>query len=232
MTWLAGLIASAPGASLHLRAFAPWALPFLALAVVSAVIWRSWTLKATALPLLAIGLAGARTGAPFDLAIAPTGDAIALRQESGALQIVGKNQRAFAAEQWLRADGDARDAAAARGGGCDDYGCVARAIDGRLVAVIATRDAFIEDCAQVAIIVTPLRAPEGCAAPVVIDRRRLAETGALTGRFVGERIVWTAARKQGESRPWSGNVATTPRAPPAPMEADEAEAAPVETADF
>ena len=150
----------------------------------------------------------------------------------GRTELVGKNKRAFAAEQWLRADGDARDAAAARGGGCDDYGCVARAIDGRLVAVIATRDAFIEDCAQVAIIVTPLRAPEGCAAPVVIDRRRLAETGALTGRFVGERIVWTAARKQGESRPWSGNVATTPRAPPAPMEADEAEAAPVETADF
>jgi competence protein ComEC len=232
VTWLAGLIASAPGASLHLRAFAPWALPFLALAVVSAVIWRSWTLKATALPLLAIGLAGAQTGAPFDLAIAPTGDAIALRETSGALQIVGKNQRAFAAEQWLRADGDARDAAAAKGGGCDDYGCVARATDGRLVAVIAARDAFIEDCARVAIVVTPLRAPEGCAAPIVIDRQRLAETGALTVRFVGERMIWTAAQRPGESRPWSRPGVTTPKTPRAPPESEEPETETVEPGDF
>ena len=232
VTWLAGLIASAPGASLHLRAFAPWALPFLALAVVSAVIWRSWTLKATALPLLAIGLAGARTGAPFDVAIAPTGDAIALREASGVLRIIGKNQRAFAAEQWLRADGDARDPAAAKGGGCDDYGCVARAVDGRLVAVIAARDAFIEDCARVAIVVTSLKAPEGCGAPIVIDRRRLDETGALTLRFVGDRIIWTAAQGPGESRPWSRSAATKTKAQPVSIDADDANAESVETADF
>jgi competence protein ComEC len=175
---------------------------------------------------------GARAGAPFDLAIAPTGDAVALRQSSGALLIVGKNQRAFAAEQWLRADGDARDAAAAKGGGCDDYGCVARAIDGRLVAVIAARDAFPEDCARVAIVVTPLTAPEGCAAPIIVDRRRLAETGALTLRFVGDRIEWRTARGPGESRPWSQAAATKPGAPRAPIEPDAAEPEAVETADF
>ena len=44
--WVARFIAEAPGSTLHLRAFAPYALPFLALAVISATIWRTWTFRA------------------------------------------------------------------------------------------------------------------------------------------------------------------------------------------
>ena len=39
--WAARFIAAAPGSTVHLRAFAPYALPFLALAVMSATIWRT-----------------------------------------------------------------------------------------------------------------------------------------------------------------------------------------------
>ena len=224
--WLAGLIASAPGASLPVKAFAPWALGFLALAVLSAALWRSWPFKATALPFLLLGLMGARAGAGFDLAIAPTGDAVALRQPSGALTLIGKNPQAFAAEQWLRADADPRPAEDARGGGCDDLGCVGRAVDGRYISVVQAREAFIEDCARVAIIVTPLHAPSGCAAPVVIDRDRLAETGAVTLRFQEAAVLWTTAREIGEDRPWSPQPAPRRKPLPASTPIPEREEAP------
>jgi len=202
--YLAGLIASAPGASLHVKAFAPWAILFLALAVLSAALWRTWTLRATAIPLALIGLMGARSGAGFDLAVPPGGDAAALRLPSGELTLLGKKPGVFASEQWLRADADSRAAAEARGGvACDELGCVGRAIDGRIVALVSERAAFLEDCARAALIVTPLYAPEGCSAPIVIDRRKLAETGAVSLRLKGASVEWTTARWVTEDRPWS-----------------------------
>ncbi len=223
--WLAGLIANAPGASLHVKAFAPWAIVFLTLAVLSAVLWRTWFLRATAIPLALIGLMGAKSGAGFDLAAPATGEAAALRRPSGELALLGKKPGAFAAEQWLRADADARAVSEAKSGtGCDDYGCIGRAVDGRVVALVTARAAFFEDCARAAIIVTPLRAPEGCNAPIVIDRRKLAETGAVSLRILeGGAIEWTTARGVDEDRPWSPKPAQPAKRAIAPdEEAEEA----------
>ncbi|MGJ0394751.1 MAG: ComEC/Rec2 family competence protein [Methylocystis sp.] len=204
VSYLAGLIASAPGASLPVKAFAPWAIVFLALAVLSLVLWRTWAWRALAIPLVLIGLMGATGGAPFDLAVPATGESAALRLPSGELALMGQKPNAFAAEQWLRADGDARPSADAKNGvGCDDWGCVAKAIDGRFVALVAERGAFFEDCARAAVVVTPLYAPAGCAAPIVIDRRKLSETGAVALRFKADGVEWTTARAIDEDRPWS-----------------------------
>ncbi len=204
VTYLAGLIASAPGASLPVKAFAPWAIVFLTLAVLSLVLWRTWTWRALAIPLAFIGLMGATGGAPFDLAAPATGESAALRLPSGQLALIGQKPNAFAAEQWLRADGDARPSFDARSGvACDDMGCVAKAVDGRFVALVAERGAFLEDCARAAVVVTPLYAPAGCAAPIVIDRRRLSETGAVALRFKPDGVEWTTARAIDEDRPWS-----------------------------
>jgi competence protein ComEC len=204
VTYLAGLIASAPGASLPVKAFVPWAILFLALAVLSLVLWRTWAWRAFAIPLALIGLMGARSGAPFDLAVPATGDSAALRLASGQLAVMGQRPSAFAAEQWLRADGDARlSADAASGVACDASGCVAKATNGRFVALIAERSAFLEDCGRVGVVITPLYAPLGCAAPIVIDRRRLGETGAVALRFKDDEVEWTTARAVDEDRPWS-----------------------------
>jgi competence protein ComEC len=213
IVWLAGVIAAAPGASLHVKAFAPWAIVFLTLAVLSAVLWRTWTLRATAIPLALVGFIGAGSGAGFDMAIPATGDAAAIRLPSGQLTLLGKKPGAFAAEQWLRADADARAAADARGGAaCDDLGCVGRLVDGREVSLVLSRGAFLEDCARAAIIVTPLYAPGGCAAPLVIDRARLAETGAISLRLGKDNAVeWTSARGIDEDRPWSPRPAQASR---------------------
>ena len=157
VTYLAGLIASAPGASLPVKAFAPLAIVFLTLAVLSLVLWRTWTWRAFAIPLALIGFMGATGGAPFDLAVPATGESAALRLSSGQLAVLGQRPNAFAAEQWLRADGDARLASDAKGGvACDDLGCVAKSIDGSFVALVAERGAFFEDCARAAVVITPL----------------------------------------------------------------------------
>jgi hypothetical protein len=68
--WVARFIAAAPGSTLHVRAFAPYALPFLSLAVMSAVLWRSWLFRATAIPLAALGLIGALGGPRYDAIVA------------------------------------------------------------------------------------------------------------------------------------------------------------------
>nr|WP_319801412.1 ComEC/Rec2 family competence protein [Rhodoblastus acidophilus] len=199
---VAGWIGAAPGSNLALPAFAPWSIVFLSLAVLSALLWRSRPMRLTAFPLLALGLAGAASGEKFDIAVPPTGDSAALRDASGALATLGRSRNAFAAEQWLRADGDDRQKPEAAGR-CDKLGCAALARNGAAVALVLEAEAFPEDCARAKIVITPLDAPDYCAAPIVLDRARLATTGAVALRFEGETVVWRTARAPGEDRPWS-----------------------------
>ena len=203
--WIARFIAEAPGATLHLRAFAPYALPFLSLAVASALIWRSWLLRATAIPFALIGLMGALGGPRYDVIIAPGGEQVGVRNADGRLAIIGKRFNAFAAEQWLAADGDGREAAQARdeAAPCDRFGCVAPLPAGQALALIEDRLAFEEDCARAAIVVSPLTAPAGCNAGQAFDERRLAETGAVGLIWDGAAFGLIADRSRLEDRPWS-----------------------------
>jgi competence protein ComEC len=202
--WAARLIGALPGSTIHLPAFAPWAIVFLALGVLSAVIWRSMIFRLSAIPLILVGLSGAVSGPDFDMAIAPSGDAAALRGADGQLAVIGRRPSAFAAEQWLRADADGRLArAAVQKEACDKWGCVGHLKDGRAVSLVTDKQAFAEDCTRAAVIVTPLFAPGGCAAPLIIDRDRLSDTGALTLKIAGDAFLTRSARAPGEDRPWS-----------------------------
>ena len=114
--WVARFIAAGPRLRrVHLRAFAPYALPFLALAVMSADhLADAGRSGSSAIPLALIGIVGATQGPRYDVIVAPSGDLAAVRDADGALEVVGKRFNAFAAEQWLTADGDGRDPASAR----------------------------------------------------------------------------------------------------------------------
>ena len=48
--YLAKLIGAAPGASLHVTTFQPYAIICLALALLSMVLWRTWLPRAMAVP--------------------------------------------------------------------------------------------------------------------------------------------------------------------------------------
>jgi competence protein ComEC len=207
--WVARFIAAAPGSTLHVRAFAPYALCFLSLAVMSAVLWRSWLFRATAIPLAALGLISALYGPRYDAIVAPSGDLAAVRDADGRLQVVGKRFDAFAAEQWLSADGDDRDPASARDPHalCDQDGCVAVLPAGRSLSVVTDPAGFEEDCARAAILVRPLNAPADCKTQVfdqqVFDQRRLALTGAVGLVWDGSRFAVATDRSILEDRPWS-----------------------------
>ncbi len=203
----ARLVGALPGSSLHVPAFAPWSVVFLALAVLSVVIWRTTLLRLTAVPLAMIGLAGAMAGPSFDVAVAASGDAAAVRETGGRLALIGRRPSAFAAEQWLRSDADGRAAKdVIRKESCDKLGCVGRLADGRAVAIVLDASAFVEDCRRAAVIVTPLFAPAGCAAKVVIDRGSLKQTGAVTLAATTDGFRTQAARNVDEDRPWSPAV--------------------------
>jgi competence protein ComEC len=204
--WAARFIAEAPGSTVHLRAFAPFALPFLALAVMSATIWRTWTFRLSAIPFAIIGLIGATHGSRYDVIVAPSGDQAAVRDANGALQIVGKRFNAFAAEQWLTADGDGRDPASARDpdAPCDRLGCVAALPEGESLSIVMDRMAFEEDCERAEVIVSALTAPANCKARFVLDEKELARLGAVGLSWTDDAgFTMATDRSTLQNRPWS-----------------------------
>ncbi len=204
---IAHWLGSMPGATLHLKAFAPWSIVFLSLGVISMVIWRSWAMRLMAMPLFAIGLIGTVSGKVQDILIPPTPDVIAIRGADGQLGLLGHKINRFAAEQWLRADGDGRSTAktspALSVGECDKLGCVGKLYDGRVVALINDRAAFPVDCARANIIITTERAPDYCKAELIIDRRNLEAAGAISLAINAKNIEINTARSVTEDRPWS-----------------------------
>ncbi|MBV9568319.1 MAG: ComEC/Rec2 family competence protein [Hyphomicrobiales bacterium] len=203
--WAAAKIAAAPESTLHIRAFAPWAIVFFTLAVLSVVLWRSLMMRLTFLPFLALGLLGAMSGSGFDVAIAPTGENAAVRLSDGKLAVIGARPEPFEAEQWLRADGDGREPRAllALGTYCDKLGCVGRLIGGSALALVTQQAAFEEDCLRADIIVSPHKAPASCAAPLIFDRAGLESSGAVTLRIAKNGFAVIQARSPDEDRPWS-----------------------------
>ena len=140
-----------------------------------------------------------------DVLISSDGQAVAVRGADGRLSIHRGSRDAFAAREWLAADGDARlpdDATLAEGFRCDASGCIARLADGRLVSQVLAADAFEEDCRRAAIVVTAREAPPACQA-LVVDRTVSRARGAITIRRNGEGWDVTAARPKGQDRPWA-----------------------------
>jgi len=204
--WVARFIADAPSSTVHLRAFAPFALPFLSLSVASAAIWRTWFFRASAIPLAIVGVVFAMNGPRYDVIVAPSGEQAAVRDADGLLQIVGKRLNAFAAEQWLTADADGRDPREARdpNAPCDRLGCVAALPEGESLSLVIDRLGFDEDCARAEIIVSAYSAPADCAARFVFDEKALRRLGAVGLTFSDAKgFILTSDRSAEQNRPWS-----------------------------
>ncbi|MBV8185505.1 MAG: ComEC family competence protein [Hyphomicrobiales bacterium] len=203
--WAAAKIAAAPNSTFYIRSFAPWAILFLTLGVLSAVLWRSLLMRLTALVFLSIGVLGAVSGQGFDVAIAPTGESAAVRLSDGKLAVIGARPDPFEAEQWLRADGDGREARAllALGTFCDKLGCVGRLVDGSALALVNDQAGFEEDCLRADIVVSRHKAPASCAAPLVFDRLSLKDSGAVTLKITSKGLLAIPVRSPDEDRPWS-----------------------------
>jgi competence protein ComEC len=218
MLRISAMVAQWPGSTAAMPAFGPGALGLLTLALLAATLCRS-ALRWGAVALLGGGIAMASVAPRPILLATADGRSLAVRAPDGRLAVVGRGPSDFVLEQWLRSDGDLRahdDRSLFAGPRCDPAGCVSRLPDGRAVAQVLRPDAFREDCGRAAVIVSPLAAPPFCKPPVLLDARRLAESGAVTivpdGAPAGASydavaesaggLHVVAAREPGVDRPW------------------------------
>jgi len=140
-----------------------------------------------------------------DILVAGDGRAAAFRGHDGKLSILHSNRDTFALKEWLMADGDGRDpkdASLQRGVACDAVGCIGHMADGRLVSDVLSVEAFVEDCAHAAVVVSAREAQRTCKA-LLIDRKVWRANGAIALRWTGDRFEISAARPAGYERPWA-----------------------------
>ncbi|RFB80203.1 ComEC/Rec2 family competence protein [Methylovirgula sp. 4M-Z18] len=202
----AGHLSELPGATLHLKAFAPSALLCFTLALACAVIWRSTLFRLAALPLIGLGMFVAAQSEAYDIFIPSYPQSIAVRQDDGTLGALGLRPDLFALAQWLSADGDSRtprDAALSAQSHCDKLACIATLPNGEVLSLVLQAQAFYEDCTRANIIVSPLIAPDYCKAQHIFDREKLLQTGAVALRWSNGQLMMQAARAPLENRPWS-----------------------------
>lgn len=229
--WVNGL----SGSTVIVPAFGIAALALLSLALLLMTLMAS-PLRWLGVVPVSLGLWLAATPRKLDIYVDRAGIGAAVRGPEGRLVLIGRSS-AFAAEQWLKADGDPRrasDESLRRGVRCDPLGCVANGLGGRVIALAQDRRAVAEDCRRAEILLTRQRAPPNCAAAIVIDGSFLSAHGATAIRFAEGGHQIETARSTAEDRPWrrapapvaqppprqESRLARRPRAPPAPEPED------------
>lgn len=145
-------------------------------------LWRErWRLLGIVPMLLAIPIA---ILAPRpDILVNADGTTVALRGGDGRYSMIAGKGSRFAIENWLRADADPRKANAAdisEGVLCDPLGCIGKfGPENMKIALVLKGEAFWEDCRLAGIVVSRLKAPDGCDdGAIVIDRGSLERYGA------------------------------------------------------
>jgi competence protein ComEC len=185
-------------------AFGPGALAVLALALLLLTLLTT-PLRLLGLAAVPAGLALAMQHPRPDLFVDGEGSGGAVRGIDGRLVLLGRAP-AFVVEQWLRADGDGRqadDPTLRAGVRCDPVGCVAIGAGGRPIALVLDRRGFEEDCRRAAVVISRLSAPESCKPPHRFDRASLASSGgAVTQRWTEPGPTIETSRRPRDPRPW------------------------------
>ncbi|MBM6595757.1 ComEC/Rec2 family competence protein [Microvirga pudoricolor] len=210
-------VSALTGATVTVPAMSVTTLTMIGLALLIATLLVSSLRWVALIPALA-GLALAAAPERFDVFIDREGAGAVVRGADGRFVLVGRPS-GFVVEQWLRADGDSRDPkdkTLRMGGRCDGSGCVVETKDRLFVAFDQDIAALEEDCRRAAIVITRLKAPAGCAASLVIDRRALDAHGATALRLRDGVFEVVAARPAGRDKAWSGLKATPTALVPAP----------------
>ncbi|NLH79378.1 MAG: DUF4131 domain-containing protein [Phyllobacteriaceae bacterium] len=214
-------VSALPGGAGLVGAPHPLAMPLGVAAVLWLSLWRSRIRLLGLVPGL-LSLVLAALGPQPDVLVGRHGSPVAVRGDDGRLHVLAGRDDRFDVAIWLAADADDRspdDRGLAAGWRCDAIGCVFRRDGGGAsgpapleVAVVRDPRGFPEDCAAADLVISRLVAPPGCgAATTVVDRARLAETGAIALTVVGT------------SPPPQSPDLSSPRPPVDPTAPDEAE---------
>jgi len=147
-----------------------------------------------------------------DVLIAGDGQTAAFRGADGRLAVLRTGRDSFAVKEWLAADADGRtpkDGSLGNGVTCDAIGCIGKLADGRLISAVLGIEAFAEDCARAAVVVSEREVPAACSA-TLIDRAARQSYGAIALRSSGERFTWVVSVPPGYDRPWTQRTRTVP----------------------
>ena len=166
--------------------------------------WRYFGLAAILLGFLLWG-----QGPRPDILINRDGKLVAMRGADGQLTLSAARP-AYAAETWLRHDGDPRtpkEASKSKFTKCDELGCVWSEPGGPVVAMPKTMDALRDDCTHADVVVArfglPYHLRKACEASVIVDYFDLWRNGAttLTRDSSGTWHRQTVRHESG-NRPW------------------------------
>jgi competence protein ComEC len=138
--------------------------------------------------------------------VAADGRTVAIRDADGLLHLVRMPSDKYAARDWLRRDGDARDIADAvgvPGMTCDGIGCVVKApkANNLLIAVSLRPEYLSEDCDRAQVLVSAADATN-CKGPVVmIDQEAVRDGGGWRIDLSPKPTAQSVRRYRGD-RPW------------------------------
>jgi len=197
-------VASWPGAVSILPEISGLALALMMLGILWLCLWQTRS-RFLGLVIAACGLALAPQGERPDVLIDRDGETAALRSSDGSLIFPPATASNYSADNWLLADGDERNTAAATDESvfrCDSLGCFG-VVKGKTVALIRHPGAFEENCRLADIVIAPFTIGRKCrAARVIVDRRILTAEGAEALYIEGLSIrAETVAAVRGR-RPW------------------------------
>jgi len=105
---------------------------------------------------------------------------------------------------------------------CDAIGCIGRLGDGRLISMVLGPEAFAEDCARAAVVVSLREAASPNCAATLVDRNVWRAGGAVTLRWKADQFEETVTLPPRYDRPWghgAGSAAGRTQ-PPMPLSGD------------
>ncbi|WP_083762613.1 ComEC/Rec2 family competence protein [Parvibaculum lavamentivorans] len=171
-------------------------------------LWREKWRFAGIVPMVA-GLALWGAASRPDVLIDRDAALFAVRTANGSLALTS-SRPAYAAEQWLRHDGDGRrprEASKSEALACDRHGCIYKEEGRPVIAFAGTLDAVVEDCAKADIVIAkisvPYRIRRECDARLLLDYFSFWRNGATALTFTesGGIDVTTSLAARG-NRPW------------------------------
>ncbi|MGA9035972.1 MAG: ComEC/Rec2 family competence protein [Pseudolabrys sp.] len=218
--WMIGVslwVSNLPGAVGRMQAFGAGPLLIGTAGLLLICLLRTPLRWSGTILVFAAGLWAVLTPRP-DVLIAGDGQAAAFRGPNGRLSVLHSNRDSFAIKEWLAADADARqpkDPTLGDGVNCDAIGCIGRLGDGRLISMVLGPEAFAEDCARAAVVVSLREAASPNCAATLVDRNVWRAGGAVTLRWKADQFEQTVTLPPRYDRPWGhGGSSAAGRAQP------------------
>jgi competence protein ComEC len=220
--WMIGVaqwVTSLPGSVGHMAAFGVGPLLLVTLGLLLICLLRTTLRWSGAVLVVAASLWAVNALRP-DVLIGADGQLAAVRGPNGKLVFLHSGRDRFAVKDWLAADGDVRDAkdnSLNEGVRCDAIGCTAKLTNGKLVAFALSAEAFEEDCARAAVVVSPRESPlrhdgdaQASCEALLIDRPVWRAHGATalywTGKGQGAHFKQQVVHPASFDRPWARAV--------------------------